>query len=148
MCCINRPFPYHITDACVRTNCPNLFYLAHCLFYPSSERCLISTQNCCCMDLWSVWLVLTHHHPSSTSTPPTQEPYKRETKLTLFLELSLACLNLPGCLELLSNSHSKVLSWCRPWPWHMHIHMHQPPAWLSREPSDLSGLEPASLFLS
>jgi hypothetical protein len=47
-------FPYHVTSACVKTNLPSLVYLAGCLFNLSSEYCLISTHNCCHMDLGSV----------------------------------------------------------------------------------------------
>jgi hypothetical protein len=43
---------------------PSFFYLADGLFNLSSERCLISTQNRCHIDLWSIWLVLTYHHLS------------------------------------------------------------------------------------
>ncbi len=135
------PWPVHLWE-----QIPLLyFYLAGYLFNLNSGRCLISTQNHCHMDLWSAWLALTHHHPSSTSTPPSQESYERESKLTLFLRLPLACcLDLLSCLGLFSNSH---LSIRRKWgTWVTSVHRDQPPTWLSWEPSDLSGLEPARLF--
>ncbi len=78
-------------------------------------HCFINIQNLCHMDFWSAWLVLTHyqHFPP---TPPSQEPHKRESKLTLFLRLSLAYfLRFLGCLELFSNSHLRVLRECSPW---------------------------------
>jgi hypothetical protein len=43
--------PYHMNGACARTDSPSFFYLASCLFNLSYECCLISTQNCCHMDL-------------------------------------------------------------------------------------------------
>jgi hypothetical protein len=43
--CFDRPFPYQVNGACVRTDPHPLFYLAGCLFYLSSECRLISTQN-------------------------------------------------------------------------------------------------------
>jgi hypothetical protein len=52
---VDHLFPYYMTCACVRTDPPpRIFYLAGCLFNPSSVRCLISIQNRCHMDLWSV----------------------------------------------------------------------------------------------
>ncbi len=54
MCPVDRLFPYYVTGACVRTDPPScFFYLARCLFNPSSECCLISMQNHCHMDYWT-----------------------------------------------------------------------------------------------
>jgi hypothetical protein len=59
------------------------------------------------MDLWSAWLVLTHHYLfMDFNSPFTRTVREKESKLTFFLKLSLACrIDLLCCLELFSNSH-------------------------------------------
>jgi hypothetical protein len=51
---VDHLFSYQVTGACVRTDPRLIFYLTGRLFKLSSEHCLISTQNLCHMDLWSV----------------------------------------------------------------------------------------------
>jgi hypothetical protein len=104
------PPPLPVTGAWVRTDpFPSpIFYLAGCLFNLSSKGCLISTQNQCHMDLWSVWLVLTHHHPFiDFHSPFTRTLWESRLLPTVF--------DLFGCLELFSNCHLSVLRECSPW---------------------------------
>ncbi len=78
MCPVDHQFPDHLTGACVRTDPPSLFYLAGCLFNLSSEHCQsvprTAVTGTCGQLGWFPLIII----PSSTSTPPSQEPHERE----------------------------------------------------------------------
>ncbi len=66
-----------------RTALPPLSFGGHgCLCKLIPEHCFASTWNCSHMDLWSAWLVLTHHRTPASSLPGSHER-ERESKLTL-----------------------------------------------------------------
>jgi hypothetical protein len=75
-------------------------------------------------------------------TSPVQEPYERESKLTLFLRLPFAYCCLSGCLELFPTLIWVSLENVALEP--ASAYTDQPPTWLSWEPCDPSGLVPDS----
>jgi hypothetical protein len=88
------------------------------LFKLIPEPCIVSTQNCCHIDLWSAWLVFTHHHHFHRHQLPLHKIPTRNSVSWLFLvRLSLAYLSVRflGRQEMFSNSHLSVLRECSPW---------------------------------
>ncbi len=53
------------------------------LFKLSPEHCFVSTQNHSHIDLWSAWMVLTHHHHLHRQQLPLRQNPPGKSKLTL-----------------------------------------------------------------
>jgi hypothetical protein len=105
----------------------------------SSEQGFISIQNRCCMDLWLTWSVLTHHHQHQLSS--SVNTWERVSWLLFRLSPHLFLVKSPGCLELFSNSHFSIqVSF--DFNESAFAHADQPTTWPTREPSNMSGLEP------
>jgi hypothetical protein len=112
--CLNpSPPSYHMTGVWREPTSLSTLVVMVGLFKPSPEYCYVSTQNH--MDLWSVWLVLTHHHHLHRH----QLPFHRTTLERVSWLLGSPSVYYPvrflGCLELFSNSHLSVLSECSLW---------------------------------
>ncbi len=74
----------------MRTTHPLSFGGHDGLFKLSSEHCFISTQTQCHMDLWSAWLVLTHHHHLHRHRIPLHQNPTRKSRPELFSDSHLS----------------------------------------------------------
>jgi hypothetical protein len=122
-------FPYHVTGAYVRTDTRPLFFiwlvaystwvLSFVLIVPR----IAITWTCGQFDWFS--LIIIFHR---LQLPLHKNPTRQRVSWLIFLKLPFACLELLGCLELFSNSHSSVLRECCPW---VSLRSHRPASHLT-----------------
>ncbi len=140
------PPPHHMTDLWWELP-PSLIWKAWLLFELSPEHCYVSSRNHCHTDMWTAWLVLTHHHHFiNTNSPFTRTPWKREWVVSFCLDCHVAFFSARflGCLELYSNSHFSILEECRPW---VTLNSHGPASCLAIKRTIWSGgFKPNSLL--
>jgi hypothetical protein len=140
-CRVDRPFPYHLIRCWVSTSPPPpAVWALGRLFKPSFWRLTPSTLKRCHMDLWSAWLILTHHHHHQLHPSLLyQHPEFRVSVLSFFIcgafLWQAALCRFLSSKELLSSSSFWVSM-----PWEQPFYSaHWPPVWLPRLLSHWSG---------